>query len=104
MMEYYDHSDEKFVGGKISVSGNRFEQITIQLMNTESREISKVSLSKNGTFKIPLDWSKNPYSIVVSGPGFLSEERYFFKQESITNFKITLSEIMIKGNIKSHDR
>lgn len=102
--EFYDHSDEKFVGGKISVPGNRFEQITIQLMNNESKEISKTVLSKNGTFKIPLDWSKNPFSIRISGSGFVSEECYFSNEESITRMKIELAEIMMKGDIKIHDK
>lgn len=103
MIEYYDHSDEKFVSGSIIVPGNQFELIIIQLMNEEAKEISKIALNKNGTFKMPLDWSKNPASILVSGPGFVSATRYLSSEESITDLKITLfqEEIMIKGNVIS---
>lgn len=106
MIEYYDHSDEKFVSGSMIVPGNRFELIIVQLMDEESKEISKIVLDKNGKFKIPLDWSKNPASILVSGPGFVSAARYFNSEESITDLKITLfkEEIMIKGNVKSEVR
>ncbi len=102
-IEYFDHSDEKFVSGTIIVPGNQFELVTIQLMDNESKEILKTVLGKDGTFKIPLNWHKNPVSILVSGPGFLSAARYFSNEESIVDLKITLfhEEIMIKGNVIS---
>jgi hypothetical protein len=101
-IEYYDHSDEKFVSGTIVVPGNHFELITVQLINDESQEISKMTLSKEGKFIMPLYWSKKPVSIVIGGPGFITEQRYFSHEESIKDMKIKLhEEILLKGNVIS---
>jgi hypothetical protein len=97
---YYDHSDEKYVGGKITAPGDRYEFIVIQLMNMEGKEILKITPNKDGTFKIPLDWSKDPFSILVSGLDLTSINRYFLNEESISDLEITLyEEMMIQGKI-----
>lgn len=102
-IEYYDHTDEKFSGGVISVDGGRYDLITIQLKNSEGNEIYRTAPDKEGKFKIPLDWSKNPHSITVGGPGLVSTIRVLSDYESIRNFEITLyvEEIMLKGNVIS---
>ncbi len=86
----YDHSNEKFVSGKIKLDGAHVEDIRIALMNGNSVELSSVKVSKNGTFKIPLDWTKNPASIRVSAPDYSSETIYFSNHQSLSNLTVTL--------------
>jgi len=102
-IEYYDHSGEKFASGIILVDG-RISQLvtTIQLMDASGNEILKLTPDKDGKFKIPLDWSKNPESLFVSGPDLISSTVLFGEKESLQDLKINLysEEIMLKGNIK----
>lgn len=102
MIEYYDHSDEKFVSGTISVDGKAYGLVNIQLMDEAGNEILKTfAEDQNGKFKIPLDWSKKPASLFVSGPGLISSTIVLSDKKSIQNLKITLyqEEIMLKGNV-----
>jgi hypothetical protein len=104
MIEYYDHSDEKFMSGTILVNGKGHGLVTIQLMNVDGNELLKTSPDKDGGFKIPVDWSKSkdPYSLLISGPGLISHSLFFHEKESIKNMKITLyEEVMLKGNVIS---
>lgn len=103
--EFYDHTDEKFTGGRILLDGKGYDLVTIQLMDVSGSVISTTSPDKDGKFKIPLDWSKSkdPVSLVISGQGLISHTLYFDQKESIKDMKITLynEEIMLKGNVIS---
>ncbi len=105
VIEFYDHTDEKFTSGTILIDGKAYDLVTIQLMNVSGNVIATASPDKDGKFKIPLDWSKSkePVSLMISGPGLISHTVYFNEQESIKNMKITLykEEIMLKGNVIS---
>lgn len=98
----YDHSDESFVGGKIKLEGKDYNGVKISLMDKNSVVLSSVNSSKNGTFKIPLDWAKNPVSIRITAPGHATEMVYFSHHKSLGNLTVTLNERrMIKGKVKS---
>jgi hypothetical protein len=100
---FYDHTDESFASGKIEMTGKDYERVTISLMDESSVELSSVKVSKNGTFKIPLDWAKKPVSIRVSAPGFASKIVYFSNHESLGNLSIGLNaQKMIKGKVASN--
>jgi hypothetical protein len=101
---FYDHRDEKFVGGKIQFDGKESSLVKITLLNGASAELTSVKPAKNGTFKIPLDWAKEPVSIRVSSPGYGSQTVYFSNHESLANLTITLYEKKeIKmGKVVSH--
>jgi hypothetical protein len=103
MREYYDHSDEKFADGTVLVNGKGYSQVIIQLMDEAGNEILKMSPEQNGKFKIPLDWSKKPASIFVSGAGLISSTILFTERESIKNLSVVLfkEELMLKGNVIS---
>lgn len=107
-IEYYDHSDEKFASGIVLIDGriNNNLLTTIQLRDASGNEILKMTPEKDGKFKIPLDWSKNPASLFVSGPGLISSTVIFGEKESIQDLKMNLysEEIMLKGNIKARDK
>lgn len=104
-IEYYDHTDEKFTSGTILVDGKGHGAATIQLIDVSGSVISTTSPDKDGRFKIPVDWSKSkdPVSLMISGPGLISHTLYFDEEESIKELKITLykEEIMLKGNVIS---
>lgn len=100
----YDHSNEKFVSGKIKLDGALVEEIRIALMNGSSVELSTVKVSKNGTFKIPLDWTKNPASIRVSAPGYDQQTVYFSNHQSLSNLAVTLYERRVKMGKVVSDR
>ena len=89
---FYDHRDEKFVGGKIKLEGKDYSLVKISLMDGASTELVSIKPQRNGAFKIPLDWTKNPVFIRVSSPGYRSETVYFNNHESIDNLTITLYE------------
>ncbi|MDF3027611.1 MAG: hypothetical protein K0S23_1918 [Fluviicola sp.] len=93
---FYDHTDETFVGGKIKFEGKDYSLVKITLMNGASTELTSIKPQKNGTFKIPLDWTKNPVSIRVSSPGYGSQTVYFSNHESLGNLTITLYEKRMK--------
>lgn len=96
----YDHSNEKFVSGKIKLDGEHSGSIKITLVDGSSVELSSVTASKNNTFKIPLDWAKNPAAIRISAPGYGSETIYFSNHQSLGNLTVTLHERpMIKGKV-----
>ncbi|TSJ41546.1 hypothetical protein [Fluviicola chungangensis] len=96
----YDHSNEKFVSGKIKLDGGHSGIIKITLVDGSSVELLSVTASKNNTFKIPLDWSKNPASIRISAPGYGSETIYFSNHQALGNLTVTLHERpMIKGKV-----
>ncbi|WP_294671591.1 hypothetical protein [uncultured Fluviicola sp.] len=101
--EYYDHSDEKFVSGTILVDGKGYNLVTIQLLDNNGKEITKVIPSENGKFTIPLDWIKNPASLYIIGEGLISSTILFQEEKSIHDLKITLyqKEVMLKGDIRS---
>lgn len=108
MVEYYDHSDEKFASGTILVDGRKYGLVTIQLLNVSGNVISTVTPDKDGRFSIPVDWSKSedPQSLFISGEGLISRSIVFHEMESIQDMKITLfrKEVMLKGNIKSEHK
>ena len=89
---FYDHRDEKFVGGKIKLEGKDYSLVKISLMDGASTELVSIKPQRNGAFKIPLDWTKNPVFIRVSSPGYRSETVYFNNHESLDNLTITLYE------------
>lgn len=93
---FYDHTDESFVGGKIQFDEPDFENVRISLMDGNSLELASVKASKNGTFKMPLDWAKNPASIRVSAPGYGTSTVYFSNHQSLANLKVTLHEHKMK--------
>nr|WP_294858930.1 hypothetical protein [uncultured Fluviicola sp.] len=101
---FYDHTDESFAAGKIAMTGKDYERVTISLLDGSSVELSSVKASKNGTFKIPLDWAKKPVAIRVSAPGFTTKLVYFRNHESLGNLSISLNAcIMVKGKV-AYDR
>lgn len=101
---FYDHTDESFASGKITLSGKDYENIKISLMDANLVDLSSVQASKNGTFKIPLDWAKNPVSIRVSAPGYGSQTIYFSNHQSLGNLTITLYEQRMKMGKIASDR
>jgi len=101
---YYDHTDESFAAGKINMTGKDYERVTISLLDGSLAELSSVKVSKNGTFKIPLDWAKKPVSIRIRAEGFTPKLIYFSNHESLGNLSITLNaRKMVKGKI-AYDR
>lgn len=93
---FYDHTNESFVSGKVKLDGKSSGAIRITLMDGSSKELSSIEASKNGTFRIPLDWKKNPASIRVSAPGFASQTVYFNKHQSLGHLTVTLHEQRMK--------
>ena len=92
----YDHSNEKFVSGKVKLNGKRVSEIRVALVNGSSVELSAIEVSKDGTFRIPLDWTMNPASIRVSASGYSSQIIYFENHQSLANLKVTLHERPMK--------
>ncbi len=103
-IEYFDHSDEKFVSGTILVNGKGYGMVTIELIDVAGKVLLRTNSDKDGRFKIPVDWSKSkdPYSLLISGPGLISHSLFFHEKESVKDMKITLyEEVMLKGNVRS---
>src|SRR5690606_23350158 len=90
----YDHPKESSVGGKIKLNGEskNYENVKIVLVDGNGAELSSTMPAKNGTFTIPLDWTKNPASIRVSAPGYGSQTVYFENHESLRDLTVTLYE------------
>ena len=101
--EYYDHSDEKFASGTVSVNGKGYGAVTIQLMSESEKVIVQVMTDENGKFQILLDWNEKPSYLLVSGAGIFSEEYFLSTSESITDLKIRAyrNEPLILGFVKS---
>jgi hypothetical protein len=100
----YDHKNESFVGGKVKFSGKSYENLKITLLDGNGAEISSVSASNKGTFRIPLDWIKNPTAIRVNNPGYIPQTIYFENHESLGNLTITLEKRPVKmGKVKRVD-
>ncbi|MGV3610397.1 MAG: hypothetical protein ACO1N0_05585 [Fluviicola sp.] len=96
----YDQSNEKFVSGKVKLNGKKVSEIKVALMDGSSVELAAIEVSKNGTFKIPLDWAKNPASIRVSASGYSSQIIYFENHQSLGGLTVTLYEwTMKKGKV-----
>lgn len=100
----YDHSNEKFVSGKVKLDGKRVSEIKVALVNGSSVELSTIEVPKNGIFKIPLDWTKNPASIRVSASGYGTETVYFSNHQSLSNLSVTLNERPMKMGKVVSDR
>ncbi|MNU79652.1 hypothetical protein D3C71_692670 [compost metagenome] len=87
----YDHKKDAFTGGKIKLSGkNDYHLVRVSLLDSSLQEITSITPTKLGSFKIPLDWSKNPIGIKVTAPGHLPQTIYFSNQKVISNLAITL--------------
>jgi hypothetical protein len=101
-IEYYDHRDEKFTSGTILVDGIARAAVKVQLLDADGNQLSKAVSDEKERFNIPLDWTKNPFSIYFSGPGVISSERKLYEYESITNFEILLlnEETLILGKVR----
>lgn len=100
----YDHSNEKFVNGKVKLNGKRVSEIKVALMDGNSVELSTIEIPKNGVFKIPLDWTKNPASIRISASGYQTETVYFSNHQSLGNLTVTLYERPMKMGKVVSDR
>jgi hypothetical protein len=102
-IEYYDHTDEKFTSGRILVDGKGYRSVSIQLLDDDGKEIATVTPYEDGKFNIPLDWRKNPASLMITGQGLISSTISFHEKKSIKDMKITLyyEEVMLKGNVIS---
>lgn len=89
----YDHSKDVFVGGTIKLHGiGNYNSVRVILLDSSSREIAYVIPTKTGSFKIPLDWSKNPAGIRVNSPRFYPKTIYFKNHVSINKLVIDLIE------------
>lgn len=101
VIEYYDHTDERFTAGVIKIDGKVRAGVKVQLLDAEGTKISETFSDEKGLFRIPLDWKKQPFSIYFSGPGIISSERKLSEYESIRNLEIHLlnEETMILGKI-----
>ena len=100
----YDHRDETVVSGKIEWEGKNTGAIQIGLMDANSNLLTSIEADKNGTFKIPLDWKKNPASIRVTAPGYAIQTVYFKNRESLKDLKIRIYDRkMIKGKVIRED-
>lgn len=100
----YDHSNEKFVSGKVKLNGKRVSEIKVTLVNGGSVELAAIEIPKNGVFKIPLDWTKNPASIRISATGYSSQTIYFNNHQSLGNLTVTLHERPMKMGKVVSDR
>lgn len=100
----YDHSNEKFVSGKVKLNGKRVSEIKVTLVNGGSVELAAIEIPKNGVFKIPLDWTKNPASIRVNATGYSSQTIYFNNHQSLGNLTVTLHERPMKMGKVVSDR
>lgn len=100
----YDHSNEKFVSGKVKLNGKRVSEIKVTLVDGNAVELSTIEIPKNGVFKIPLDWTKNPASIRISASGYQTETVYFSNHQSLGNLTVTLYERPMKMGKVVSDR
>ncbi|WP_341902675.1 hypothetical protein [Fluviicola taffensis] len=100
----YDHSDESFASGRIKLESKEYETVRISLMDGASHELASFKPEKNGTFKIPLDWTKDPVSIRVSSPGYGAQTVYFSNHKSLGNLTVTLYEQRMKMGKVVSDR
>ena len=100
----YDHSNEKFVSGKVKLNGKTVSEIKVTLVAGNSVELSAIEIPKNGVFKIPLDWTKNPASIRISASGYQTETVYFSNHRSLRDLTVTLDERPMKMGKVVSDR
>jgi hypothetical protein len=99
----FDHRDESFVSGKIQWDGTA-GKVQIWLIDANSNPLTFVEAKQNGTFKIPLDWSKNPAAVRITAPGYSVQTLSFESYESLKDLKITLyNRPMIKGKVLRRD-
>jgi len=103
VIEYYDHTDERFTSGTVLADGKPFRFATVQLMSANEQVITQAVTDENGKFQILLDWNQKPSHLLVSGPVILTEGYFLSTSESITNMKITTyrHEPLILGFVKS---
>lgn len=59
-------------------------------MDAAGNELLKMTPEKNGRFRIPVDWSKNPSYLLISGWGLVTRGFFLNDQKSIKDMKITL--------------
>ncbi len=97
-----NHEKEKKASGKILISGDNFEQITVLLMDADGGELKRIHPDSEGNFVFDLNWDLHPESIEVSGEGYQTKGIYFPYQASLSGLKIELleEEIMIRGQIE----
>lgn len=89
----YDHSKDVFVEGTITLHGiGDYHSVRVILLDSSSLEITYVIPTKTGSFKIPLDWSKNPAGIKIISTGFHPRTIYFKNQVSINKLVVHLME------------
>lgn len=100
----YDHSNEKFVNGKVKLNGKKVSEIKVTLVDGNAVVLSTIEIPKNGVFKIPLDWAKNPASIRISASGYQTETVYFSNHQSLGNLTVTLYERPMKMGKVVSDR
>ena len=100
----YDLSNEKFVTGKVKLKGKRVSEIKVTLVDGNAVTLSTIEIPKNGVFKIPLDWSKNPASIRISASGYQTEAVYFSNHQSLGNLTVNLHERPMKMGKVVSDR
>jgi len=98
----FNHEKEKRASGKVIISGNNFEQITVLLMDADGGELKSIHPDSKGNFVFDLNWDLKPASIEVFGENYETTTISLKYMHSLTGLKIELIERaeMIRGEIE----
>lgn len=98
----YDHSDEKLISGVVyTVDSTALVNVKITLFNTVGEEVGKTFSLSDGSFRLDLDWSKEPVYFSVYSMRYEDQLHYLNTIEVLQemNFYLEKKEEIILGMI-----
>src|SRR6218665_126524 len=99
-IQKYDHTNERLITGVIyDVGGKQANEVQIMLYNQKGEELGKTLSNRDGSFRLPLDWSKEPYAFQCFIGDSQSEYFVISEVEQLQEMKIELIRLMMMGDI-----
>jgi hypothetical protein len=99
----YDHTNENLSTGTIYKDDNTaLANAKISLFDANNVEVGKTTSRNDGSYRLAIDWKKEPVYMKVEQDGFLSQMMYLSYIESLQEMKITMipGELMQKGEMR----
>jgi len=99
----YDHTDENLSTGTIYKDDNTaLADVKISLLDANNEEVGKTTSRDDGSYRLAIDWKKEPVYMKVEQDGFVPQTIYLSYIESLQEMKIVMvpEELQMKGEMK----
>lgn len=99
----YDHKNEHLATGIVYMEGDSaLANVKISLINAQDEEVGKTTSRNDGSYRLEIDWKKEPVYIQFEQDGFATRAFYLSSEESLQEMKVLMypPELMKKGEMQ----